>query len=40
MARLIDRGDPADPIARQFVPDVRELQHAPEERADPIGDAR
>ena len=40
MVRLIDRGDPADPIARQFVPDARELQHLPEERADPLGEAR
>jgi lysine 2,3-aminomutase len=40
VARLIDRGDPEDPIARQFVPDVRELQHLPEERADPLGEAR
>ncbi|SFZ83725.1 lysine 2,3-aminomutase [Devosia enhydra] len=38
MAALIDRGDPADPIARQFVPDARELQTTPEERDDPIGD--
>ncbi|MGQ0671810.1 MAG: lysine-2,3-aminomutase-like protein [Hyphomicrobium sp.] len=34
----IDRNDRADPIARQFVPDVRELQHRAEELADPIGD--
>ena len=40
MAGLIDRGDPNDPIARQFVPDARELQHRPEELADPIGDER
>jgi lysine 2,3-aminomutase len=40
MAELIDRGDPNDPIARQFVPDARELQHRPEELADPIGDER
>ncbi len=39
IAALIDRGDPEDPIARQFLPDVRELLTAPEERADPIGDA-
>lgn len=39
LAGLIDPADPADPIARQFVPDARELVHAPEERADPIGDA-
>lgn len=35
---LIDSTDPADPIARQFVPDPSELLAAPEERADPIGD--
>lgn len=38
IARLIDPTDPDDPIARQFVPDARELDHKPEERADPIGD--
>jgi lysine 2,3-aminomutase len=38
MATLIDPGDPDDPIARQFVPDPRELVQLPEERADPIGD--
>ncbi|MFL4995338.1 MAG: lysine-2,3-aminomutase-like protein, partial [Microvirga sp.] len=38
MAALIDRADPNDPIARQFVPDVAELNVTPEERADPIGD--
>ena len=38
MANLIDRDDPADPIARQFVPHVRELEQSPEERTDPIGD--
>jgi len=40
MADLIDPSDPADPIARQFIPDARELAVAPEERADPIGDER
>jgi lysine 2,3-aminomutase len=40
MVRLIDRSDPADPIARQFVPDVRELQQLPEERTDPLGEAQ
>ena len=30
MAALIDRADPADPIARQFVPDVRELDTTPD----------
>jgi lysine 2,3-aminomutase len=39
MLALIDPHDPADPIARQFVPEVRELDHRSEERADPIGDA-
>lgn len=38
MADLIDRADPHDPIARQFVPDARELETRPEELADPIGD--
>ncbi len=38
MTALIDPGDPADPIARQFVPSAAELVGAPEERADPIGD--
>ena len=38
MAALIDRADPHDPIARQFVPDPAELVVQPEERADPIGD--
>ncbi len=35
---LIDRQDPNDPIARQFIPDARELQAHPQELADPIGD--
>ena len=38
LAELIDPADPADPIARQFVPDEAELAAAPGERADPIGD--
>ena len=38
MADLIDPDDPADPIARQFVPDTAELTTTPDERADPIGD--
>lgn len=38
MAELIDPADPNDPIARQFVPDPRELETAPGELADPIGD--
>jgi lysine 2,3-aminomutase len=40
IAELIDPADPQDPIARQFVPDVRELVTRPEERGDPIGDDR
>ncbi len=39
IAALIDRNDPTDPIARQFVPDAAELLRLPEEREDPIGDA-
>ncbi|OMQ44985.1 lysine-2,3-aminomutase-like protein [Ensifer sp. 1H6] len=38
IAKLIDRNDPNDPIARQFVPDAAELTLLPEEREDPIGD--
>jgi lysine 2,3-aminomutase len=38
MAELIDAADPHDPIARQFVPDVAELETQPQENADPIGD--
>ena len=39
MAALIDPNDPADPIARQFLPLPAELDEAPGESADPIGDA-
>jgi lysine 2,3-aminomutase len=39
MVRLIDRTDPDDPIARQFVPTADELITAPDELSDPIGDA-
>jgi lysine 2,3-aminomutase len=38
LAALVEPGDPADPIARQFVPDARELIRDPAERDDPIGD--
>lgn len=38
MVGLIDRGDAGDPIARQFVPTVAELEQHPAERRDPIGD--
>jgi lysine 2,3-aminomutase len=39
MRALIDASDPADPIARQFLPDIAELTVTPEELADPIADA-
>jgi lysine 2,3-aminomutase len=39
IAALIDPDDPDDPIARQFVPDGRELLVTQQERTDPIGDA-
>ena len=38
VARLIDPPDPHDPVARQFVPDPRELHVEPQESGDPIGD--
>lgn len=38
VAGLIDRNDPNDPIARQFLPTAAELVTLPEEREDPIGD--
>jgi len=38
MAALIDTNDADDAIARQFVPDPRELDRHPSERTDPIGD--
>ena len=38
IADLIDAADPHDPVARQFVPDRRELELREEERGDPIGD--
>jgi lysine 2,3-aminomutase len=38
MLALIDPADPADPIARQFVPSAAELVTTADERADPIGD--
>jgi len=37
---LIDRADPNDPIARQFVPSLEELKTTTEETSDPIGDNR
>ncbi len=38
IAALIARGDRRDPIARQFIPSLQELDTSPQERADPIGD--
>jgi lysine 2,3-aminomutase len=38
LADLIDPSDPHDPMARQFVPDARELHMEPGESHDPIGD--
>ncbi len=38
VAGLIDPSNAEDPIARQFIPDERELNHAAAESADPIGD--
>src|SRR5580693_8829297 len=38
VASMIDPGDADDPIARQFVPDGRELHTGPQESPDPIGD--
>jgi lysine 2,3-aminomutase len=36
---LIDRSDPADPVARQYIPDPAELLTAPHELEDPTADA-
>jgi lysine 2,3-aminomutase len=36
---LVDAADPHDPIARQFLPSLEELNTLPEDLADPIGDA-
>jgi lysine 2,3-aminomutase len=38
LARLIDRRDRTDPIARQFIPNAAELDLQPGENSDPIGD--
>ncbi|MDR3462425.1 MAG: lysine-2,3-aminomutase-like protein, partial [Beijerinckiaceae bacterium] len=38
VAALIDPADPADPIALQFLPDLRELTTTAAELFDPIGD--
>jgi lysine 2,3-aminomutase len=39
VAGLIDRADPADPIARQYIPDASELVTLPGEIEDPTADA-
>jgi lysine 2,3-aminomutase len=38
LAGLIDANDPDDPIARQFIPDARELDPNARDLIDPIGD--
>jgi lysine 2,3-aminomutase len=38
VAALIDRDDPEDPIARQYIPNAAELVAQPNEKRDPIGD--
>jgi lysine 2,3-aminomutase len=38
LVRLIEPGNRLDPIARQFLPDVRELVRGPKERDDPLGE--
>ena len=39
LLELVDPADPNDPIARQFLPSLQELNILPEELSDPIGDA-
>jgi lysine 2,3-aminomutase len=38
MLELIDPADGGDPVARQFVPDLREARQFPDERTDPLGE--
>ncbi len=38
MLNQIDKNNQNDPIAKQFIPSIQELNVTPEERADPIGD--
>jgi lysine 2,3-aminomutase len=38
LVRAIERGNGDDPIARQFLPDPRELKRGPRERDDPLGE--
>jgi lysine 2,3-aminomutase len=40
LASLINPSDPADPIARQYMPHAAELEQSPSEADDPIGDVR
>lgn len=38
MQQLIDKNNPNDPIAKQFIPGLQELTISPHENPDPIGD--
>ena len=38
MYQLIDKSNPDDPIAKQFIPSIEELHIAANEQSDPIGD--
>jgi lysine 2,3-aminomutase len=38
VTKIIDKNDANDPIAKQYLPSVKELKILPEERQDPIGD--
>ncbi len=40
LRQLMDPANPADPIARQYLPSLEELNVRPEELVDPIGDNR
>src|SRR5438045_8919525 len=40
IAGLMDTTDAGDPIARQFIPSVAELDTTPQQHPDPIGDER
>jgi len=39
VAALINPADPTDPIGLQYLPSLEELETAPDEQADPIGDS-
>src|SRR3990167_10217757 len=38
MHQLIDKTNPDDPIAKQFIPSIEELNISAKEKSDPIGD--